>query len=243
MNGSSPKRINKSYLSNRTEKKMIDELTLKNFQIDASKLLKLGFTKEKDYYKYEAKIMDNQFLLSILIDKDNNIKSKVIELSDNEEFLPYNIENTTGEFVGYMREEYNSIIENIKKTCCSKNVYRSTYSNLVIKYIKEKYNDDLEYLWKNSNNAIWRNKNNSKWYAALLIIDKSKLGINELGQTEIINLQLEPETILKLVDNKKYFKAYHMNKKYWISIKLDGSVNLEEIYKYIDNSYDISMKK
>lgn len=222
---------------------MKDELTLKEFQIDTSKLLKLGFTKEKDYYKYETKIMDNQFLLSILIDKNNIIKSKVIELSDNEEFLPYNIENTTGEFVGYMREEYNSIIENVKKTCCSKSIYRSDYSNLVIKYIKGKYNDDLEYLWKNSNNAIWRNKNNSKWYAALLIIDKNKLGLNESGQVELINLQLESELIEKLVDNKKYFKAYHMNKKYWISIKLDGSVNLEEIYKYIDNSYDISMKK
>lgn len=222
---------------------MKDELTLKEFQIDTSKLLKLGFTKEKDYYKYETKIMDNQFLLSILIDKNNIIKSKVIELSDNEEFLPYNIENTTGEFVGYMREEYNSIIENVKKTCCSKSIYRSDYSNLVIKYIKGKYNDDLEYLWKNSNNAIWRNKNNSKWYVALLIIDKNKLGLNESGQVELINLQLESELIEKLVDNKKYFKAYHMNKKYWISIKLDGSVNLEEIYKYIDNSYDISMKK
>lgn len=222
---------------------MKDELTLKEFQIDTSKLLRLGFTKEKDYYKYETKIMDNQFLLSILIDKNNIIKSKVIELSDNEEFLPYNIENTAGEFVGYMREAYNFIIENVKKTCCSKSIYRSDYSNLVIKYIKEKYNDDLEYLWKNSNNAIWRNKNNSKWYATLLILDKDKLGLNEPDQVEIINLQLEPELIEKLVDSKKYFKAYHMNKKYWISIKLDGSVNLEEIYKYIDNSYDISMKK
>lgn len=222
---------------------MKDELTLKDFQIDIPKLLKLGFYKENGYYKYETKIMDNQFLLQISINKNNTIKSKVIELSEMEEFLPYNVQNSTGDFVGKMREEYNSIIENIKNTCCSKSVYKSDYSKLVIKYIKEKYNDDLEFLWKNSTNAIWRNKNNSKWYGALLFLEKSKLGINEIGTAEIINLQLDPETIAKIVDNKNYFKGYHMNKKHWISIKLDGSIYIDEIYRLIDNSYKISMKK
>ena len=34
-----------------------------------------------------------------------------------------------------------------------------------------------------------------------------------------------------------------MNKKSWITIKLDGSVNENEIYKLIDNSYMLSIKK
>lgn len=29
-----------------------------------------------------------------------------------------------------------------------------------------------------------------------------------------------------------------MNKKHWYTIRLDGSVNLDEIFKHIDSSYD-----
>ncbi len=39
------------------------------------------------------------------------------------------------------------------------------------------------------------------------------------------------------------FAGYHMNKKHWITIKLDGSVNINEIYELIDNSYNLSKNK
>ncbi len=99
-------------------------------------------------------------------------------------------------------------------------------------------------MWeKFPNNAIWRNKDNNKWYGALLIVEKSKIGIEEEGSIEIIDLLLEQEKIEKIVDNEKYFAGYHMNKKHWITIKLDGSVNINEIYKFIDNSYNLSKRK
>lgn len=79
-------------------------------------------------------------------------------------------------------------------------------------------------------------------YGALLVVQKAKLGIKEDGFIEIIDLSLEPEKIEKLIDNKKYFAGYHMNKKHWITIKLDGSVNIEEIYELLDNSYNIKAR-
>ena len=48
-------------------------------------------------------------------------------------------------------------------------IYKNQQSKEVIKYIKEKYDDDLEFLWKKyDNNAIWRNKQNNKWYGYFL---------------------------------------------------------------------------
>jgi len=99
-------------------------------------------------------------------------------------------------------------------------------------------------LWdKFPRNAIWRNKNNNKWYGALLVVDKSKIGISEKGDIEIIDLLLEPEKVERMIDNKKYFAGYHMNKKHWITIKLDGSVGINDIFELIDNSYKLSTKK
>jgi hypothetical protein len=41
---------------------MEDKIIFKNLKIDFKKLQQLGFVKENDYYIYETKIMDNQFL-------------------------------------------------------------------------------------------------------------------------------------------------------------------------------------
>ncbi|MBR3153114.1 MAG: MmcQ/YjbR family DNA-binding protein, partial [Clostridia bacterium] len=46
-----------------------------------------------------------------------------------------------------------------------------------------------------------------------------------------------------IIDNKKIFPGYHMNKKSWITIKLDNSVETEEIIHLIDNSYELSLGK
>ena len=35
---------------------------------------------------------------------------------------------------------------------------------------------------------------------------------------------LPPETIDNLIDNEKFFEDYHMNKKHWLAICLNGSI-------------------
>jgi predicted DNA-binding protein (MmcQ/YjbR family) len=43
--------------------------------------------------------------------------------------------------------------------------------------------------------------------------------------------------------NKGYFPAYHMNKKSWLTVLLDGSVNDDELKDLIHLSYEIIEKK
>ena len=50
------------------------------------------------------------------------------------------------------------------------------------------------------------------------------------------------EEVQRLVDNKSIFPAWHMNKKHWITIILDGSMPLDEIFKFIDRSYELAKK-
>jgi len=122
---------------------MEDKIIFKNLKIDFKKLQQLGFVKENDYYIYETKIMDNQFSLIIKIDKNNIVRSDVVDLSENEKLTLYYIAGSKGKFIGRIREEYDNIIEKIKITCCSKYIFKSQYANLIIEYIKQKYNDDL----------------------------------------------------------------------------------------------------
>ena len=91
---------------------MNDITTLKNVKLDYNKLKEIGFIKEKDTYKFQKNILDDQFILNIEI-SNNEIKSYVIEKEFNEEFIPYNIGDSFGNYVGQMRNEYDLIIEKI----------------------------------------------------------------------------------------------------------------------------------
>ncbi len=216
---------------------------LKNKTIDYDKLLKYGFAKENKIYLYKTKIYDEQFEMSVIVE-NNKMTSKLFDLTNEDEYILVDIKDTAGEFVGKVREEYEKELQNIITKCTIKNIFNSEQAKEVIKYVKEKYNDDLEYLWnKFPENAVWRNKINNKWYGALLVISERKLKIESDEIVNIIDLRYQKDKIKDIIDNEKIFEGYHMNKDNWITIRLDGSIKTEKIFELIDNSYNISLTK
>lgn len=216
-------------------------IKLENKKVDYDKLLKYGFKKENEKYVYKAHIYDNQFEVNVVI-SDKEKYSKLIDIENKTEFALVDVEGVEGEFVGKLRQEYETILDDIITKCTSKEVFKNNQSKEIIEYVKQKYGDELEYLWKKfDDNAIWRNKQNDKWYGVMLIISKEKLGLDEEETAEIIDLRYQKEEIEKIVDNKKIFSGYHMNKKSWITIKLDNSLDTKTIFDLIDNSYNLSV--
>lgn len=214
-----------------------------NKTIDYNKLVDYGFSKKGNHYFYEQYMDDYSFKVVIELSTEKQI-SKVIDLSIDEEYILVDVQNSTGNFVGKIKEEYEHILYNMIEKCSKPNVFKSSQAKEVIKYIKEKYNDDLEYLWKQfPHNAIWRNQYNNKWYGALLVVSESKLGISSEKIIDILDLRYPKEKIREIIDDKNIFEGYHMNKNHWITVKLDGSVTLEEICTLIDQSYELSLLK
>ena len=70
-----------------------------------------------------------------------------------------------------------------------------------------------------------------------------KLGINKEGRVDVINVKHFPELIGSARKKGGVLPAYHMNKEYWLTILLDGTVPKERIYELIDISYGLTMKK
>lgn len=55
-----------------------------------------------------------------------------------------------------------------------------------------------------------------------------------------INLKVDPETGAELRDRYPSVQtAYHMNKKHWITVKMEGFVSDKLVRHWIDNSYDL----
>ena len=121
--------------------------------------------------------------------------------------------------------------------------YKKPTTKKVIEYIKRKYGADPEYMWaKTPDNSIFRHADNKKWYAILMVIPKKTLGIPGTGNVEILNVKSDPTLIASLIDRKSYFPAYHMNKEYWITILMDGSVTDKNVFALIDISHKITAK-
>lgn len=213
-----------------------------NKKIEKEKLLKYGFVLKNGIYVYETYICNCQFQVVVEITKENQT-AKVIDLELGDEYILADVFGAKGNFVGKVKEEYEKILRDILNNCTAYDVFKSQQALEIIKYVKEKYNDDLEYLWKKfPSNAVWRNKENQKWFGILLLLNENKLGIESDRVIEIIDLRYPKESIKEIIDNQKVFAGYHMNKNSWITIRLDGSVPINKIYELIDNSYTISLK-
>ena len=116
--------------------------------------------------------------------------------------------------------------------------------NEIFQYAKERFGTEPEYLWmKFPNYAVLRNSNNSKWYAAIMDVQKQKLGLKGKEYVDILVVKCDPIMIGSLLNSKGYLPAYHMNKSTWITILLDGSISKDEIFNLIDLSYEMTQKK
>lgn len=218
----------------------MEEEIFKKSEINPKKLIEYGFKQINDAYYYEELIVDNNFKVEIIY-KDNRITGKIIDNEIGEELLNYRVENITGEFINNIKNEYIKILKDIRKKCSKTNYYISNQANRIANKINELYGDSPEYLWKDDENSVFRNPTNKKWYGIIMYINKEKLG-EESKKVEVMNVKLPQEMIESLLERKEFYKAYHMNKKYWITFILDESISDEEIIKLIEISHSYTVK-
>ncbi len=223
---------------------MLHSFLFKNKTPDFERMASFGFKKEKNDYVYRAEILGGQFTLDVRVSPDGNVKTTVTDTDSEGEYILHQIPESTGSFVESVRRDYMKVLREIAGQCFERKVFKSEYAANIIRYVREKYGCEFEFLWeKFPENAVVRRKDNKKWYAALLTAAKNKVGLPGEELIEIIDLRAKPEDIALITDYKKYFPGFHMNKKSWITICLNGSVCFEEIRSRIDESYVLAAKK
>ena len=214
---------------------------IKDKKINFKKLEEFGFELIDNSYYYHTSLLKNQFKMSVKINLDNSIFTEIIDTETNEPYVLHLLEIKRSGYSEKIYKAYSEILEKVKKVCFEDEIFKANYTKEIVAYVKNKYGDELEFLWEKSpKNAVIRRKSSNKWYVVILTISKRKLNLDSDEIIEVINLHNIAEEIKKLIDYKKYFPAYHMNKKHWCTICLDGTVELEKIYKKIDISYELA---
>lgn len=219
---------------------MFEELFVRR-TLNIEKALLFGFVKAGNNYNYKTEILDGVFSLQITISSVGSVDTNLVEKNTGEEYILYKTKSV-GSFVGEVRQAIEAVLMQVAENCYDVEVFESPQSKEVISYVRRKYGDELEFLWKKfPDNAVWRRKDNAKWYGAILTVAKNKLGLNSNEEVEIIDLRIQPEKMEELLLNDNYYPGWHMNKKSWYTIILDGSVATEDICKRIDESYQLAL--
>ena len=111
-------------------------------------------------------------------------------------------------------------------------------------FITDKYGAVAEYLWESAPTfAVYRHNSNKKWFAVIMDIPKTKLGFKDEGVVSVVNLKCDPLLIGSLLSENGIHKGYHMNKNYWITIRLDGSAGETQIKWLLDISFGLTATK
>ena len=111
-------------------------------------------------------------------------------------------------------------------------------------YIQNHYAALPDYPWADTPRAaVFRHASNRKWFALVMEVPRSRLGLPGAEPLDIVNFKCDPILISSLRGELGIFPAYHMNKSSWITAALDGSVSTETIELLLDVSYELTKTK
>ena len=111
-------------------------------------------------------------------------------------------------------------------------------------FIYETYGITPDYPWlKYPSYEVFRHSDNKKWFAVIMDIPKSKLGINSDEIISVVNLKCDTIMIGDMLSEKGIYPAYHMNKSYWVTVALDGSADDETVKMLTRMSFKLTEKK
>lgn len=211
-------------------------------RIVVDKMLPYGFQMIGSVYQYVAEIQKGEFVLTIRIDEEGSVDTDLVEKENGEPYVLYKT-NAAGTYVGEIRTAIEEVLSDIADKCYETVIFKEDQAQMAIQFVKEKYGDELEFLWtKFPDNAVWRRKDNKKWYGAILTVVGRKIGLDTDNVIEIIDLRMNPDEAEDVLSRDHYYPGWHMNKKSWYTIALDGSVSDEELKNRIAESYELAGK-
>lgn len=112
----------------------------------------------------------------------------------------------------------------------------------VIGYIRKTYKDEIEHPWmRYPDYGVFRHKDNQKWYGLMMDVPRAKLGLKGDSIVDILNIKLGDFLMRDfLIQREGFFPGYHIARGNWISILLDGTVDLAKVCHLIDVSYQVT---
>ena len=213
----------------------------KSYQFNQEKAHTYGFVENSGVWTYSYQILQDDFVMTVYITADN-VSFQVFDQETGDLYPQVHMESMRGSFVGSVREACLEILYQIRKVCFDVQDFICPQTKRIMTKVQEKYGNQLEYLWEKSpDTAVLRHEDNQKWYAVVMRIPWDKLEKGREGLVEAVNLK--HDQVADLLSKKGIYPAFHMNKRYWLSLALDDTLSDEMVLELIERSWNLSVKK
>ena len=213
----------------------------KSYQFNKEKAHAYGFLENGEVWTYSCQILQGDFIMTVSITTEN-VSFQVFDQETGDLYPQVHMESMRGSFVGSVREACLEILYQIRKACFDVQDFICPQTKRIMTKVQEKYDNQLEYLWEKSpDTAVLRHEDNQKWYAVVMRIPWDKLEKGREGLVEAVNLK--HDQVADLLSKKGIYPAFHMNKRYWLSLALDDSLQDEEVIELIERSWNLTVKK
>lgn len=213
----------------------------KAYQFNSKKAKEYGFVENQGVWTYSSTILQGDFLMKITVE-DSDLTFQVFDQETGDLYPQVHMESMRGTFVGSVREACLEKLFDIRKACFEVEEFLCPQTKRIMSLVQEKYGNQMEYLWEKSpDTAVLRHEDNQKWYAILMRIPWDRLDKGREGLVEAVNLK--HDQVADLLSQNGIYPAFHMNKRYWISLPLDDTLTDEKVLELFERSWFLSSKK
>ena len=213
----------------------------KAYQFNSKKAKEYGFIENQGVWTYSSTILQGDFLMMVTVE-DGDLSFQVYDQETGELYPQVHMESMRGTFVGTVREACLEVLYSIRKACFEVQEFLCPQTKRIMAFVQEKYGNQLEYLWEKSpDTAVLRHEDNQKWYAILMRIPWDRLDKGREGLVEAVNLK--HDQVADLLSQNGIYPAFHMNKRYWISLPLDDTLTDEKVLEFFEGSWFLTSKK
>ena len=213
----------------------------KAYQFNSKKAKEYGFIENQGVWTYSSTILQGDFLMMVTVE-DGDLSFQVYDQETGELYPQVHMESMRGTFVGSVREACLEVLYSIRKACFEVQEFLCPQTKRIMALVQEKYGNQLEYLWEKSpDTAVLRHEDNQKWYAILMRIPWDRLDKGREGLVEAVNLK--HDQVADLLSQNGIYPAFHMNKRYWISLPLDDTLSDERVLELFERSWFLTSKK
>ena len=213
----------------------------KAYQFNSKKAKEFGFVENQGVWTYSSTILQGDFLMMVTVE-DGDLSFQVYDQETGDLYPQVHMESMRGTFVGSVRESCLEVLYGTRKACFEVQEFLYPQTKRIMALVQEKYGNQLEYLWEKSpDTAVLRHEDNQKWYAILMRIPWDRLDKGREGLVEAVNLK--HDQVADLLSQNGIYPAFHMNKRYWISLPLDDTLTDEKVLELFERSWFLTFKK
>ena len=206
---------------------------------DFSRFPAAGFAREakKKQWKTRLDFMNGDFYADFFVTDSGDVSGRVYDADTGDEYLAAHIPSQSGAFVSSVREAYSAALLELAKKCFVSHAFASDQANRIAAAIERELGSPAEYPFADDDeSAVFRDARTRRWICIVMNIPRDKIEPGAEGDVDVMNVKAPEEAVPDLWNEPGVFRCYHMNKRHWVTVALDDSLNDARVMELVRQS-------